>query len=491
MADTDFPPAIESPLVVVSNRGPVTFERSATGGFQAERGAGGLVTTLSGVFYRDEATWVSAAMSEADREVPRRLALDEATDLRLRFVSLDPKVYDGYYNGISNGILWFTHHFLWDIARTPVFDESTDDAWRSYEEANRAFADALDGFPHDAVFLIQDYQLALVPMYLREHRPDARIIHFSHTPFAGQTYLRLLPIGMRESLLRGMAAADVIGFQSRTWAENFLLSARGLAGAKPDLRRSRLTIDGRTSLVRTFPVSVGAEGLRAIAATPQVQTIRDEITASLGDQRLLLRVDRLEPSKNILRGYLAYELFLRRNPGWRGRVRFLSLLTPSREELTAYREYGDACLAEAHRINTELGHDGWAPIVVRLQHDMDYAVAAYSLYDALLVNPVYDGMNLVAMEGPVVNRRGGVLVLSRNAGAYGRLGRHAVPVNPFDVRETADAIQTALEMHEDDRLRRARGLSRTVLAHTPAHWLAQQLEMLDRAVRLRTEDVED
>jgi trehalose 6-phosphate synthase len=486
MADTVFPPAIESPLVVVSNRGPVTFERSGTGGFQVERGAGGLVTTLSGVFYRDEATWVSAAMSEADREVPRRLALDDATDLRLRFVSLDPKIFDGYYNGISNGILWFTHHFLWDIARTPIFDESTDDAWRAYEEANRAFADALDGSPEDAVFLIQDYHLSLVPMFLREHRPNARIVHFSHTPFAGQTYLRLLPIGMRETLLRGMAAADVVGFQSRTWAENFLLSARSLPGAKADLRRSRLTIDGRTALVRTFPVSIGAEGLRSIASSPEVATIREEISGSLGDQKLLLRVDRLEPTKNILRGYLAYELFLRRNPGWRGRVRFLSLLTPSREELTAYREYGDACLAEAHRINTELGHGGWAPIVVRLQHDMDYAVAAYGLYDALLVNPVYDGMNLVAMEGPTVNRRGGVLVLSRNAGAYGRLGRHALAVNPFDVRETADAIQSALEMNEDDRLRRARGLSRTVLANTPATWLAHQLEMLDRAVRLRT-----
>jgi trehalose 6-phosphate synthase len=488
MADPDLPPAIESPLVVVSNRGPVTFERNEAGGFEAQRGAGGLVTTLAGVFYRDEATWVAAAMTEADREVPRKQALDQATDLRLRFVSIDPKIYDGYYNGISNGILWFTHHFLWDIARSPTFDESTDDAWHAYEEANRAFAEVLDRSPQDAVFLVQDYQLSLVPMYLRELRPDARIIHFSHTPFAGQTYLRMLPIGMRESLLRGLAGADVLGFQSRTWAENFLLSARSLPGAKADLRRWRLSLDGHTSLIRTFPVSVGAEGLRSIAAQPETKAIRREIRSSLGEQRLLLRVDRLEPSKNILRGFLSYELFLRRNPGWQGKVRFLALLTPSREELTAYREYGDACLAEAHRINTELGRDGWVPVVVRLQHDMDYAVAAYGMYDAMLVNPVYDGMNLVAMEGPVVNRNGGVLILSRNAGAYGRLGRQAVGINPFDVRETADAIQQALEMDEDERTRRARGLSRTVLAHTPATWLADQLDMLDRAVRLRGSD---
>jgi len=329
MADPYLPPAIESPLVVVSNRGPVTFERNEAGGFEAQRGAGGLVTTLAGVFYRDEATWVAAAMTEADLEVPRRQALDHATDLRLRFVSIDPKIYDGYYNGISNGILWFTHHFLWDIARSPTFDESTDDAWHAYEEANRAFAEVLDRSPQDAVFLVQDYQLSLVPMYLRELRPDARIIHFSHTPFAGQTYLRMLPIGMRESLLRGLAGADVLGFQSRTWAENFLLSARSLPGAKADLRRWRLSLDGRTSLIRTFPVSVGAEGLRSIAAQPETKAIRREIRSSLGEQRLLLRVDRLEPSKNILRGFLAYELFLRRNPGWQGRVRFLTGSTQS------------------------------------------------------------------------------------------------------------------------------------------------------------------
>lgn len=487
MAKPSVPPAIESPLVIASNRGPVTFEPDGAGGFKAQRGAGGLVTTLSGVFYRDEATWVSAALSDADRIVPDEAAVDESIGLQLRFVSLDPDVYEGYYNEIANGVLWFTSHFLWDIARAPVFDAKTDEAWSAYEKANRAFAEVLDAAPADAVFLIQDYHLSLVPRYLRDLRPNARIVHFSHVPHPGQTYMRLLPVGVRESLVRGVAGADVIGFQTRTWAENFLLSARALAGAKADLRRFRLSLDGRTSLVRPFPVSVSAEPLRAMSGDPEVRAIRDEIKASLGDQKLLLRVDRLEPSKNILRGFRAYELFLRRHPQWHGKVRFLALLTPSREELDAYREYGDECLAEAHRINTELGRDGWAPIVVRLQHDMPYAVAAYGVYDALIVNPVFDGMNLVAMEGPLVNRKTGVLVLSRNAGAFGRLGRHAIGVNPFDVRETADAIAQALEMGSDERQRRARGLSRTVLAHTPATWLADQLNLLDRAVELRTD----
>ena len=230
MAKPSVPPAIESPLVIASNRGPVTFEPDGAGGFEPQRGAGGLVTTLSGVFYRDEATWVSAALSDADRIVPDEAAVDESIGLQLRFVSLDPDVYEGYYNEIANGVLWFTSHFLWDIARAPVFDAKTDEAWSAYEKANRAFAEVLDAAPADAVFLIQDYHLSLVPRYLRDLRPNARIVHFSHVPHPGQTYVRLLPVGVRESLVRGVAGADVIGFQTRTWAENFLLSARALAG---------------------------------------------------------------------------------------------------------------------------------------------------------------------------------------------------------------------------------------------------------------------
>ena len=484
MVDRNVPAAIESPLVVASNRGPVTYEPDEAGQLEPRRGMGGLVTVLSGVFYRDEATWVSSAMTEGDRELAKEPDLVGPGDLRLRFVSVDADTYDRFYNRIANGVLWPTHHFLWDVARTPVFDESTWDDWEAFEATNRAFAEVLDEAPRDAVFLIQDYQLPLAPRYLRELRPRARIAHFSHTPFAGPTYLHLLPARIRNAVLRGMAGADVIGFQTRWWAENFLLSARALPGAKVDLRRGRLSLEGHTSLVHEFPVSPSVEQLQATAAAPGATAIRERLRAEIGDRRLLLRVDRLDPSKNVLRGFLAYERFLQRNPEWRGRVRFLALLQPSRQELAVYREYADACLAEARRINADLGDRDWAPVTVRTQHDPVYAVAAFGLYDALLVNPVYDGMNLVAMEGPLLNRHAGVLVLSRNAGAYARLGRQSLGVNPFDIGETADAIKRALEMDEAERRRRARGLSRTIAAHTPAMWLAAQLDVLDRAVAL-------
>jgi trehalose 6-phosphate synthase len=474
--------AIESPIVVASNRGPFSFDRDDAGGVGATRGSGGLVTALSGVFHRDDITWLSAGMNDVEREIAlsgRELAPDGGQ--RMCFVSIAPDRYDAYYNRVANQLLWFVHHYLWDVARSPSFDDATLQDWREFVEANRTFALALaDRAGDDPVFLVQDYQLSLVPGMLRQLRPEARIVHFSHTPFVGPTYLRILPVEMRTELLRGLAGADVVGFQARTWAENFLLSARSLAGVRADVRRFRLEVDGRRVAVRAFPVAVDAHALREAAGRPEARDARREVEELRGDGALLLRVDRLEPTKNILRGFEAFALFLRRSPAWRGRVRFLALLSPSRDDVPEYRTYRDECLATAGAINAELGDAGWQPIDVRVQEDYAFAVGAYASYDALLVNPVFDGMNLVAMEGPVANRRKGALILSRNAGAFARLGRHALAVNPFDLDETAEAIRAALEMDAEERTRRARGLSRTVQANTPAAWVADQLKALDQ-----------
>jgi trehalose 6-phosphate synthase len=473
--------AMESALVVTSNRGPVRFERDDEGKLVSHRGSGGLVTVLGGVLERDDATWVATAVTDGDREVALRgRKLGEGAAQRVRYVDIPEDRYDGYYNGIANGILWFTHHYLWDMPRTPTFDERTEHDWADYVEANRAFARALAvEAKHDPVFLVQDYHLTLVPAMLRALVPDARIVHFSHTPFAGRTYLRTLPVGMRESMLRGMLGADVVGFQGRQWGENFLLSARELDDVHVDVRALRADIDGREVHIRSFPVAVGAHELREASSSDRAKRLRAQVDKIRGERKLLLRVDRQEPSKNILRGFLSFELLLQTHPEWRGRVVFLALLSPSREEVPAYRDYQADCRAAAERINAAFGKEDWIPIVVKVQEDFTYAVAAYGQYDAMLVNPVHDGMNLVAMEGPVVNTRGGALILSRNAGAFGRLGRHALAINPFDISETAEAIREALEMPDEERTRRARGLNRSALAHTPATWLASQLRAVD------------
>jgi trehalose 6-phosphate synthase len=487
------------PLIVASNRGPVTFERDEDGALVPRRGSGGLVTALLSALQEAGGLWVAAAMSDDDREMAARTDAGRidmeafGSSYRVRYLDVPPAVYDAYYNRVSNGMLWFAHHYLWDTVRSPVFDDETEESWRDYVEVNRRFAEALaeegERAGEEPAYLVQDYHLALVPRMLRELRPQALIAHFSHTSVAGPTYMRMLPTEIHDQLIQGMLGADVLGFHAQSWSENFMLSARQISGVRVDLGRSRIRAGGRDIAVRIHPISVDARAMREAAATPEVGERRRELARWRGDARLILRVDRLELTKNIIRGFQAYEMLLRRAPSWRGRVKFLALLSPSRGEVPEYREYGDAALAEAERVNGELGDDGWTPIEVRLRDDYPGALAAYGLYDVLFVNPVIDGMNLVAMEGPILNRRQGVLVLSRNAGAFGRLGRYALSVNPFDLRETYEALRTALDMPLDERTRRARGLSRLVLSNPPARWVREQLDDLERARRRRAQPV--
>jgi trehalose 6-phosphate synthase len=486
----------DRPVIVASNRGPVSFERDEQGALVARRGAGGLVTALVGSLQDGGGLWVAAAMSDGDREMAAasdrgRIDLGPfGATYAVRYLNIEPDIFDGYYNHISNRVLWFMHHYLWDTVRSPAFGDAVREAWTSYVDVNRRFAVALAeegeraGVP--PAYLIQDYHLALVPRFLRELVPDALIAHFSHTSIAGPSYFRMLPDSIHEEVLRGMLGADVLGFHAPSWAENFVMSARWQGGVRVDLGRFRIRSEGRDVAVRVHPISVDGAAMREMAGAREVREERRWLARWKGEARLILRVDRLELSKNIVRGFQAYEMLLKRDPELIGRVRFLALLSPSRTDVPQYVQYAEECLAEAERVNDELGTDDWTPIELRLKDDFVAALAAYGLYDVLFVNPVIDGMNLVAMEGPLMNRKHGVLVLSRNAGAFGRLGRYAVPINPFDVREMADALAEALAMPMDERGRRARGLSRLVLSNPPARWVNAQLEDLERARRRRT-----
>ncbi len=482
------------PVVIASNRGPVAHEVSPDGEVVQRRGGGGLVTGLTGALQMTSGLWVAAAMTEGDRAVAgaspegRIEVLTEDAKYNVRYLAIEPERFANYYDVISNQVLWFAHHLLFDVVHTPSFGAQTVRAWEDYVAVNRAFADTLaaegDGEASPA-YLIQDYHLCLVPEMLRRRRPDALIAHFSHTPFAGPRYFWILPTAMAEAILRGLLAADVLGFHSETWAENFLVSCRNLRGATVDLRRRRVELEGHRTVVRVRPIGIDADAISAQAATAEVRAVRRELLRWRGDARMVLRVDRTELSKNILRGFVAFETFLRERPSWVGRVRFLALLNPSRREIPAYRTYTEECLQAAERINRELGGDGPPPIEVVVRDDYPRALAAYGMYDALIVNPVFDGMNLVALEGPVVNRNAGAVILSRNAGAFSLIGRHTVGVNPFDVGETAAALETALAMPREERSRRARAIRSAVWRNPPARWVSRQLEDLELAAARR------
>ena len=471
-------------MVVASNRGPISFVRDEEGRVVAERGAGGLVTALTAALEASGGLWIAAAMSEEDREQAARGRVElaqDASNYHLRYLAFDPGEYERFYNTISNRVLWFLHHYLWDVPRVPTFGRETWTAWESYVRVNRAFADAMsEEGPPGSAFLVQDYHLDLVPALLRDRRGDALISHFSHIPFPGPSYFQILPARMRDELMHGILGADVVGFNAHRWAQNFLLSCQELNGAEVDLANGIVRWERREVHVSVYPISVDVETLAAGSRKPDVTQARRWLLRALNGKRLILRVDRTDLSKNILRGFLAYEAFLTGFPKWRGKVRFLALLNPSRETIPEYSAYLEECVRTAQRINHELGDESWQPIELSLRDDFPLSLAAYGMYDVLLVNPIYDGMNLVAKEGPVLNRRKGVLVLSENAGAFAELSRYVLAVNPFDVDATAEALRAGLEMGERERDRRIRGLRSAIRRNRLDRWVSAQLEDLER-----------
>jgi trehalose 6-phosphate synthase len=476
-------------VLVASNRGPVTFVPEGDE-LVPRRGAGGLVSALSSALQTTGGLWISSAMNPGDRERAARSAdgrIEVITDdakFHVRLLTFDDETYDLAYNQVSNRMLWFLHHHLWDIPRAPSFDSGTRLAWEAYRRYNGAFAQVLadEAGGERTTALIQDYHLCLVPRALRDLAPGTRIAHFHHSPFAGPDELRLLPEPMWHELLEGLLGADLLGFHTVRWARNFLACCRLLEGAT--CRPRSVEWRGRTVRLGVFPISIDGEFLRERARTPEVRGKRKELLRWLGERALVLRVDRTDLSKNILRGFLAYGDFLRRNPDWRGRVVFLALLNPSRLRVPEYRTYTEQLVETARSVNREFGDPEWQPLELRIGDDWDEVVAAYGIYDVLVVNPVFDGMNLVAKEGPLLNRRNGVLLLSPNAGAFAELGEHALPVDPLDVAGTADALHAALGMSSEERTKRAAALRRAAGARTPARWASSQLRELDRIAPL-------
>ncbi|MFE0605732.1 trehalose-6-phosphate synthase [Streptomyces sp. NPDC058892] len=450
-----------SQVLVAANRGPLSYALSDDGTLSARRGGGGLVSGLSAALAEQPgALWICAALSEPDREAVRRGVAEPG----VRMLDIDPTVYDDAYNGIANSVLWFTHHHLYDVPREPVFDAEFRRRWGGYVAYNEAFARALaEEAAQGARVLVQDYHLALVPGRLRELRPDLRIAHFTHTPWASREFLDMLPADVREELVRGMLGADVVGFHTRVWADAFADAAHADAERR----------------VAVFPLGVDADELRALAHRPEVDAKLAELRAEVAGRRTIARVDRTELSKNILRGLLAYRELLTVRPEWRGRVVHLASAYPSRQDLRVYRDYTTAVSELAAEINTEFGTEDWQPVLVSVKDDFARSLAVYRMADVALVNPVRDGMNLVAKEIPVVSEAGCAVVLSTGAGAYEELREDALTVNPYDVSATAEALHAALSLPDAERAERTERLASAATALPPSAWFKAQLAALD------------
>jgi trehalose 6-phosphate synthase len=475
-------------LIVASNRGPVSYSHAADGSLTAKRGGGGMVSGLTsglGAVAADGgALWLCAALSEADREAARwaERAPAEPGEVPVRMLDIPAGVFDAAYNGVANSVLWFVHHLLFDTPVQPRFDARFRADWGAYIAYNEAFATALaqECAPGTRV-LIQDYHLSLAPRLLRDRYPAARIAHFEHTPWAPPEYYQLLPDDVAVAILDGMLGADHAGFLAERWADAFLDCCETVLGAEVTRARpgaGSVRYRNRVTEVAVHPLGVDAEELRARGQEEDVRGNAIALREIARGRQLIVRVDRTELSKNIVRGLDAYRELLATRPEWRGRVTHLAFAYPSRSGLAEYQAYTARVHELAAQISAEFGTPDWEPLILEVKDDYPRSLAACGVADVLLVNPIRDGMNLVAEEGPILSERGCALVLSREAGAAALVGEAALLVNPYDVSATANALHAGLVMPAAERQRRSATIAGAAAARAPRRWLAEQVEAL-------------
>jgi len=483
---------MSSPLILVSNRGPVTF---GPGG-EVKRGSGGLVTALTGLASHRESVWIASAMTDEDVEKAqesggRAFSVDSPAggSYSVRLVASDALAYERFYNVVANPMLWFIQHYLWDLSNAPDIRRNEVEAFEyGYNVVNEDLAAAvceeIDGV-EEPVVMVHDYHLYTLPHLVRKARPDAFLHHFIHIPWTQPDAWRVLPRGIRREIFEGLLSNDIVGFHTRSYRWNFLQCCRDLMDLEVDFGRGVVHFEEREVWVRAYPLPIDARATCRVAATDRTREFEAELLRRRREH-LILRVDRADLSKNVLRGFSAFDLFLEQHPEFAEKVTFIAQLMPSRTDVPEYAEYLERIEALVAVVNHRHGTPDWMPIQLKLRDDLEEAMASYKHYDVLLVNAMFDGMNLVAKEGPLVNERDGVSVLSENTGAHEELGEFALSVNPFDIQETADSIHAALTMSAEERARRMKGLQDIVTRRDPGDWIDEQLADIRKKASLPT-----
>ncbi len=471
-------------LIVASNRGPVTFRVDDTGARVARRGGGGLVTALGGLARHHDVTWIAHAMGPADvaamDEAPPQGLCElsrEGFEYHLRLVGEADDIYERHYGVIANPLLWFVQHRLYGFGDEPTITRSTYAAWDAYVEVNRRVADEIVVQVQRAyasgvrpVIMVHDYHLLLVPGMVRAALPETPVLYFHHVPWPDSGAWRSVPRPWVGAILDSLSQADIVGMQTDRDAAHLSIAVQR--------RQTEADACGSCS-IRHFPISIAVDEFQEHVGREEVARLRTRIAALRPEGgHLVVRVDRTDPSKNIVRGFSAWALLLQEHPELHGKVTMFCQLDPSRQEVPEYARYFRRLMAEAGAINATWGSGSWQPLVLNTDPDFMAAVAAYCEYDVLFVNPVADGMNLVSKEGPTVNERSGVVVLSEQAGSYRELGEHVLAVNPFDVAAQADALYAAITMPASERDQRASALRQQVRDNDISHWIHAQLDDL-------------
>jgi len=484
-------------VILASNRGPVEYHLNQNEELQTHRGSGGVVTVLTSLGKYVKLDWIANAMGEGDRQAARMAEDDwinvnlDNESLNLRFLNIPRSTYHKFYSIFCNPLLWFLQHYMWNSPRTPNIDGTIYDAWENgYIPVNKAFAEAVidevaKGGPAPIV-LLNDYHLYLAGGYIREQLPDLVIQHFTHIPWPSPCYWQLLPGSMVKTILSNLCAADIVGLQTQRDVRSFLYSCETfIEAAEIDHAQQLVQINGHCTRVKAYPVSIDVAYLNELVSSDEVRKYENKLRPLYGEQTIV-RVDRTEPSKNIIRGLRAFDALLGRYPQFLGKLKLVAFLVPTRSHLRPYQRYMQDVMQSIEAINDRYGTKDWQPVSYFYENNYAQAIAGMRLYDVLLVNAVIDGMNLVAKEGPTVNERDGVLVLSETVGACEQLGHNALTVAPTDLEGTMRALYEALTMPVEEKSRRATALKKSIEEEDITIWLLNLLEDATRIIDERS-----
>ncbi|MFQ6027127.1 MAG: trehalose-6-phosphate synthase [Dehalococcoidia bacterium] len=477
----------QRPLIVASNRGPVEHQMSPAGRPEARRGSGSIVTALNSMAQTAEFTWVASAMGEGDRIISGNGRSTHFKSplpghmINLRYVVTPRRVYHKYYNVLCNPLLWFLQHYMWNPPYNPNVDASVHDAWNNgYIPVNQAFARAIiedsQEYSNPPVVIGHDYHLYLLPEFVRREVPEAIIQHFIHIPWPTPRYWQMIPKYIATQICHSLCQADIVGFQTPQDRQSFLDTVEEfLPDSLIDRPEGMIRRNGRETWVKVYPISINVTEVQRIANSPRALEFEERLRP-LRNEHTIVRIDRAEPNKNVVRGFKAFELLLTRHPELQGKVNFLAFLVPSRTHIRQYQRYMDEIQQLINQINQNLGSEDWQPIRAFMENNYTQAIAGMKLYDVLLVNTIIEGMNLVAKEGPVVNTNDGVLVLSESSGAYHQLSEGALSVSPTDIEGTMETLFQALSMSAEERQDRSGKLADQVSREDINHWICRQLE---------------
>lgn len=476
-------------LIVVSNRGPVEFYKYNSK-IKMKRGAGGLVSTLLPLMEALNGVWIASAMTPGDIEIAKQYPenrvpiTDEDPLFWVPFVVVHPEQYECYYSTISNPLLWFVQHYMWNSPYTPDIDDKIHQAWEEgYKYMNQKFAEKVlaesKRNDKEPLIMLQDYHLYLCPSYIRKKMKNTFLSQFIHIPWPQSEYFSIIPEYMRKAIIEGLLSNNLLGFHIPRYVTNFIQTCEEY-GAEVDYTDGIIWHNGQTTHVKSYPISIDYEGIKEMASSEEVLEKEKWIKEIKGDCFLFYRTDRADLSKNIIRGFQAYELFLHKYPQYQGKVKFLTTGKPTRQQIREYYDYYYDIMDIIEDINIKYGNDDWKPIELIFKADYKLVVAAFKNYDCMIVNPIADGMNIVPKEASAVNEQQGVIILSEKAGCFEELKEHVLPVNPYDISQTAEAYYNALQMDKIQRSKRFEDLQKVVAQRTIYHWISEQFEDIEK-----------